>query len=690
MKTFGRSLAITAAFGLAGLAFAQAEDSTGYGDDYQSGQYGRLRFAEGGATLHRADGQTDQGDRAGANAPVFPGDSLSTDGGQRAEVQLADGSIVRADRGTQVVFQSLPDPYAKYQDNTVLVLDRGAVRIASRLNAKDEFRVDTPEASIYLLGDGDFRIDTDGRGGTHVASLRGVAEVVGNESSVLVRGGTQTTVVGGGAPGTPQAYSAFASDGFDRWCASRDEAYRSHDAVASSDTGSSGDVPSEVRPYYGELSSYGSWENVPDYGTVWSPSGVSAGWRPYADGYWSYGPSGYFWVSSEPWGWAPYHYGCWQWVGGHGWCWIPGSVFAGAWVSWSWGGLYVGWAPLNYWGQPCWHSGAYAYGYYDPGCWTFVGYHDLASTHVQRYAVPAGHIGGDELRHATVVARPPRVDPRRLANTPSVRDEARRLVAEDHSSAMRPIDVRSHPDHTLIDTQNQIMKRAYRPSNPARDAAIGVRANGAGGNTAAGGPGASRARPVPSREPGSERAVPAPGNGTESSVARPRRILDDPRASSWRDLRAAPGNDRRGEAQDGVRDLYQRMSRPRETHPRPSGAQDGGDAQRSRRDGTLTIPDGRWPRDQHAAPAPRRVEPRQSDPRRAEPQRVEPQRAAPAPRYEPPRAAPAPRYEPPRQQAPPRSQPQPQRSAPAPAPRPQAQPQGHGQGHEPPKHGGHG
>lgn len=46
----------------------------------------------------------------------------------------------------------------------------------------------------------------------------------------------------------------------------------------------------------------------------------------------------YVWVSYESWGWAPYHYGRWAFVGSVGWCWVPpvrGSVY--------WGPGYVGW-----------------------------------------------------------------------------------------------------------------------------------------------------------------------------------------------------------------------------------------------------------------------------------------------------------------------------------------------------------
>jgi hypothetical protein len=534
---------LTAAFFLAGVAMlpavAQTDDPDAYADSYQAGDYGRIRFDEGGATIVRADGRTDTGDRAGVNAPIFPGDTLRTASGGRVEVQLANGTLLRVDRDSEVAFQSLPQPGARYRDNSVMVLSRGVVRVASRVGDNDEFRLDTPDASVYVLGDGDVRIDVDPRGGTRVTSVRGVAEVVGNDGSVLVRGGTGTSVLAGDVPAEPFSATAFGTDGFDRWCSARDASYRNDGSTSYAYDRSQ--VPAEVQPYYGELSAYGSWVDVPTYGHVWYPHAVPYGWRPYSSGYWSYGPGGYFWVSYEPWGWAPYHYGNWQYVPAYGWCWLPGSIFAGAWVSWSWGSAYVGWAPLDYWGRPGWVGGPYYHGYYDPGCWTFVNYNHIASTHVNRYAVPYGTVS-DDLRHANVVSRPPRVDPKRIADSREVRERALQSAARDRTARIRPVDnVEARPARTMRDVQTHLSAR--RPSRTVEQGntdrvQIGNRALGSG---------AQRGQPW----------------------ERPRRIVEDPRLKSQRggaevaERRTGPATG----SQDSVRGLYERMSRPRETRP---------------------------------------------------------------------------------------------------------------------------
>jgi hypothetical protein len=106
------------------------------------------------------------------------------------------------------------------------------------------------------------------------------------------------------------------------------------------------DPTMDVGFFYNELSPYGEWVRHPRYGWVWFPRHVNAGWRPYSRGRWVQSEYGWMWVSSEPFGWATYHYGRWAWDPRFGWLWVPGTDWGPAWVSWQQGGGYVGWAPL--------------------------------------------------------------------------------------------------------------------------------------------------------------------------------------------------------------------------------------------------------------------------------------------------------------------------------------------------------
>jgi hypothetical protein len=96
-----------------------------------------------------------------------------------------------------------------------------------------------------------------------------------------------------------------------------------------------------------ELSPYGRWVYTPRYGQVWIYNDIN--FRPYyTGGHWDYTNYGWAWVSDYDWGWAPFHYGRWEYDPFYGWIWIPGYEWAPAWVSWSSYDGYYGWAPLGY------------------------------------------------------------------------------------------------------------------------------------------------------------------------------------------------------------------------------------------------------------------------------------------------------------------------------------------------------
>lgn len=99
--------------------------------------------------------------------------------------------------------------------------------------------------------------------------------------------------------------------------------------------------------FHDELSPYGRWAPCA-YGECWVPTGVAAGWQPYSNGEWIYTDFGWTWASDDPWGGDPYHYGSWVWLDDDDdWGWVPGTIWAPAWVTWCYSDEYVGWAPLS-------------------------------------------------------------------------------------------------------------------------------------------------------------------------------------------------------------------------------------------------------------------------------------------------------------------------------------------------------
>jgi hypothetical protein len=545
-----------------------------YGDDYGDGRYGRVRYEENGITIRRASaGQQDAG---GANAPIYPGDRILTSSRQRAEVQLSGGTLVRVDEMSEVTFQALPDPYAAYPDSTVLQISVGTIQVTSSLSSQEEFRIDTPSGSIYLLGDGDFRVEVAFDGRTRVSSRRGVVEVSSAGGSVLVRGGTLTDVYAGSVPADPTPFNTLVADRFDRWVAERDVLY---DNAYAADRGVAAqayaELPEEVRPYSDELAAYGDWHHTDEYGYVWAPSGMASEWRPYSSGYWDYGPNGYFWVSYEPWGWAPYRYGRWAFVGGVGWAWAPGSVFSGGWVVWSWGGAYVGWSALGFYGGPAFFGGPVFFGYYSPYCWSFVPYHGFHHRHYSYYGVDeVGH----DLVDSAIVTRPPDISPQRLASSSEMRKVAHRQASQDAMPRELPSKGQEASDSGFRSFESQAASsrdetresgaETWEPTAPRRTTGW--------------------TRPAPRVTPSGGPQVqfdrgPAIG-GTQLSSPAPRRMTNTgpgprpkslqpsvPRLSQRPDARTvAP----RRSTQDR-RDIYRRLSTPRAPEKRPTSGTAG-------------------------------------------------------------------------------------------------------------------
>lgn len=145
-----------------------------------------------------------------------------------------------------------------------------------------------------------------------------------------------------GPPPSSSSYDDRRSDDWD----DRDYDDGDYDDRDYDDRDSARSPRGDVGFFYDELSPFGEWVRTREHGWAWFPRDVHAGWRPYDDGRWVDTDYGWTWVSYEPFGWATYHYGRWAWDPRFGWLWVPGRVWGPAWVSWQYGGGYVGWAPL--------------------------------------------------------------------------------------------------------------------------------------------------------------------------------------------------------------------------------------------------------------------------------------------------------------------------------------------------------
>ena len=274
----------------------------------QQGSVARLSLIQGAVSTQRGD----SGDWSAAtlNTPVVPGDRISTGEHARAELQLDYANILRLDENTVVRITDISDATAQIE------VAQGLVSFSTAKGSSGVLEIDTPNLAIHPWRDGVYRIEVTLDGRTLVAIRRGQAEVGTADGSATIRAGQLITVQGDAASAEYQITAAPARDSFDLWNTERDKVIQQAQSWQHLNENYTGAQ---------DLDNYGSWQNVPDYGDVWTPS-VPQTWAPYRDGSWVWEPGwGWTWVSYEPWGWAPYHYGRWFLYNG-AWAWWPGPV----------------------------------------------------------------------------------------------------------------------------------------------------------------------------------------------------------------------------------------------------------------------------------------------------------------------------------------------------------------------------
>ena len=282
------------------------------------------------------------------NRPVTRGDRIATDAGARVELALGSTTL-RLDADSELEVLELDD------DRVALRLHSGSaaarVRDARALGA---FEVLTNEGRMQVQAAGRYRFDSFDHGSDLTVDA-GQAQFEGPGNGLTVHSGQRGEFWLGPNGAAQYSLTEPQRDAFASWVAERD---RNQDRLAAA-------VPRYISPEMTgaqDLDRYGRWEQSPDYGPIWYPRGVVAGWAPYSAGHWAWvRPWGWTWVDDAPWGFAPFHYGRWVYHRNN-WAWAPGTyvarpVYAPALVAWIGGprlsvsvtigsGPAVGWFPL--------------------------------------------------------------------------------------------------------------------------------------------------------------------------------------------------------------------------------------------------------------------------------------------------------------------------------------------------------
>jgi hypothetical protein len=276
----------------------------------------RVSIVQGQVVVQRGDSNKQVA--AAVNAPLLPGDYISTGANSRGELQFDGATAVRLGGNVQARITN-DDP-----NNRQLQLADGTVEVGL-VHGSGPVQVDTPSVTVRARDIGDYRISIGRDGSSWVTARRGSAEVVTPQRTYTLESG-RTLVARGSASNPSLTYtSEVGYDSFDDFNAKRDQTM-----VAALDA--SPNLNPDIAGY-DNLGAYGQWQDVSGYGNVWVPN-QSSDWAPYSNGSWSWEDGyGWTWVDNEPWGWAPYHYGNWFYANGYGWAWDPPAY--NAYPAWS-------------------------------------------------------------------------------------------------------------------------------------------------------------------------------------------------------------------------------------------------------------------------------------------------------------------------------------------------------------------
>lgn len=446
------------------------------------GRVGRLSLVEREAAVFADPELGWQGARI--NTPLTSENSVWTEPGARAEIRFGAVAL-RLGEATQLDIHQLDD--FAFRGHVA----RGSLTARIReFDPGETFTVATPEAVIQLRGSGRYRIDAGfGRGESLVTVFEGHARLETAGGTIGIDTGRSVRVTGGERPRV-EFEVAFATE-LDQWALARDRRFEAREAARY--------VPPQVTGWE-DLDDYGVWRNEAEYGAVWFPTRVEAGWAPYRYGRWTWvRPWGWTWVDDAPWGYAPFHYGRWVNVGNR-WGWYPGRYTARP----VWAPALVGWI-----GQPGWNVSI------STGPVSVVGWYPLSP--YDRYQ-PWYRANVTYVNNVNRVVMPPRHDRGRRDDRQDDRrdnrDRGATVVPREQFGTHRPVQsVRAPVSGEVVAAQPIVSGVAVLPSQGdwrARAKPVGAAAPRA----------PSRGEPVATPLPSSPLA-PAPSLSTSKPVAAP-------------------------------------------------------------------------------------------------------------------------------------------------------------------------
>jgi hypothetical protein len=296
----------------------------------------RIERVDGQVGLNRSLDQTQNAQwvEATANTPISVGDRVITRDNSRTDIAFTGRNFATLQANTSLDVLELSN-----QKNQLALREGSALFDVGSLPSGELFEVATPCGAVDVKQAGLYQVAIDEQGNAVANTLNGLAEVVGQSGTGEIQRGESLTlscqsgqgavlsrIDRGQAGGLVDSYYRY------RYPKRYDGRYINYDTYLSDPyyydpyrSYTSYKYVSEYIPGVEDLDDYGNWQYVSNYGYCWHPYAETA-WAPYQSGYWGMDyPFGLTWISNEPWGYAPYHYGSWTYASNE-WFWVPETV----------------------------------------------------------------------------------------------------------------------------------------------------------------------------------------------------------------------------------------------------------------------------------------------------------------------------------------------------------------------------
>src|SRR5579862_6650445 len=209
----------------------------------------RVSIVQGQVVVQRGDSNKQVA--AVVNAPLLPGDYVSTGERSRGELQFDGSTAVRLGGNVQARITN-DDP-----NNRQIQLADGTIELGLVRGNDGAVAVDTPSVTVRTEQAGDYRISIGHDGSSWVTARRGSAEIVTPQRTYTLESG-KTLVARGAASNPSITYTQEVGyDSFDDFNAKRDQTMV---AAFNASPNLNPDIAG-----YDNLDQYGQWQDVAGY-----------------------------------------------------------------------------------------------------------------------------------------------------------------------------------------------------------------------------------------------------------------------------------------------------------------------------------------------------------------------------------------------------------------------------------------